>query len=203
MLQAITDIDTISTNKLKQKFILHIPYPRKSPKIYQCMDISDIAATTSVPPQSFINKKQNQYRNNEELSGGYELFDTSYFDKIDESLPNDYSYYSNYPYNYPYYLNYDPQKYSNEAFSYNDFNERNFDSTDDIKSPINIPDYIFHTNISGWSNLTPMTPQTQFLNTYNYSPEKQIQATSSDYKYYDKTYPSDTLYDTFSSPVYY
>lgn len=185
-----------NTNKLRQnKFTLQLPsYPKKSPKVYQCTDTSNIAVTTtSVPSQSFISNVQNRYRNNEELSGTYKPFDAPYFDRIDESLPNDYSYYSN---NYPYYFDYNPNKYSNEAYSY-------FDSIDGIKSPIRIPDYILYPNISAWNNLTPMTSQTQFLDTYNYSPEKNIQAASSDYKYYDKTYPSDTLYDTFSSPVYY
>jgi len=70
-----------------------------------------------------------------------------------------------------------------------------------------IPNYDdkYYTNINDPNNLAPKIPQTrsQSLDMYNYSPEN-IQAVSSDLKYDDNTYPSDTqLYDMSSSPVYY
>jgi len=142
-----------------------------------------------------------RYRNNEKLSGINENVDTPYSDKTGISLPFHFPHYSG---NYPTY------DYSKAISDWDDaeFYNRNLNSAYRINPSIRIiPNYNdkYYTNINDPNNLAPKIPQTrsQSLDTYNYSPEN-IQAVSSDLKYDDNTYPSDTQhYDMFSSPVYY
>jgi len=147
-----------------------------------------------------------QNRNNDKLSGINENVDTLYSDRTGISLP---FHFPHYPGNYPTY------DYSKEISDWDEFSDnaefynRNSNSAYRINpSKIRIiPNYDdkYYTNINDPNNLASKIPQTrsQSLDTYNYSPEN-IQTVSSDLKYDDNTYPSDTqLYDMFSSPVYY
>jgi len=149
---------------------------------------------------------ETQNRNNDKLSGINENVDTPHSDRAGISLP---FHFPHYPDNYPTY------DYSKEISDWDEFSDnaefynRNSNSAYRINpSKIRIiPNYNdkYYTNINDPNNLASKIPQTrsQSLDTYNYSPEN-IQTVSSDLKYDDNTYPSDTqLYDMFSSPVYY
>lgn len=191
-------LKTFNQDILKPKVTAPI---EKSPKVYKCIDTSDMAVTTTSAqsPQFFVDPMQNRYRNNEKASETHEIFGSLTYDKFGKLIPNIYSFLFN-PYRYTYTVS----KCSNDAPSYSDPNKK-ISNVDNDTKPIKISDYVLYTNTNTRSNPTPTVPQTQmqFLDMYNYPPEKKIQAASSDYEYYDNAYPSDALYDTFSSPVYY
>lgn len=172
-------------------FTLKILYPKESPTTNNAL-----LTPTYVQPQ---------YKNNEELLiRTDDMDDTPYFNRFGMPYPEYVSFYTG---NYPdFYSNYNLNDDSNERQYSNEnvyINLLKSNSAYHIRPSINqIPDYVLYKNISAENNLTPMISrrQTQFLDTYNYSPENNLQAIPpKDYS----INPSDTPYDTSSSSVYY